>query len=240
MTRRRCLDCQDGRHCRHSGYIPAGMILAACRCLDCDPEPSRPGCSATPWSRTTSAAASTAASPRPSCWSAGPVSPTPACASPASTAATCPPPAAATWPTKNAPAGPATHPPARAALAPSPGGGRGAAGGTADPCHRDHPARPGVKLERPQAASSPSGHPSWPATWRPRTNELDAGACRAGWYSRRVRASAERGRVQGPGRAEADLGPWAVTPYSPRQFLAAILTTAQRFLGPLVSPQMGP
>jgi hypothetical protein len=42
------------------------------------------------------------------------------------------------------------------------------------------------------------------------TNDLDAGVCRAGWYSRRVRASAERGRVQGPGRAEADLGPRAV------------------------------
>ena len=39
MTRRRCLDCQDGRHCRHSGDVPAGMILAACRCLDCDPQP---------------------------------------------------------------------------------------------------------------------------------------------------------------------------------------------------------
>jgi hypothetical protein len=25
-----------------------------------------------------------------------------------------------------------------------------------------------------------------------------------------VRASAERGRVQGPGRAEADLGPWTI------------------------------
>jgi hypothetical protein len=39
MTRRRCLDCQDGRHCRHTGYVPAGMILAPCRCLDCDPQP---------------------------------------------------------------------------------------------------------------------------------------------------------------------------------------------------------
>jgi hypothetical protein len=39
MTRPRCLDCQDDRHCRHTGYLPAGMILAACRCLDCDPEP---------------------------------------------------------------------------------------------------------------------------------------------------------------------------------------------------------
>jgi hypothetical protein len=42
---------------------------------------------------------------------------------------------------------------------------------------------------------------------RPRTNELDAGRFRAGWYFRRVRVSAERGRVQGPGRAEADFGP---------------------------------
>jgi hypothetical protein len=38
-----------------------------------------------------------------------------------------------------------------------------------------------------------------------------AGVCRAGWYSRRVRASAERGRVQGPGRAEADLDPRTIT-----------------------------
>ena len=39
MTRRRCLDCQDGRHCRHTGYVPAGSILVPCRCLDCDPQP---------------------------------------------------------------------------------------------------------------------------------------------------------------------------------------------------------
>ena len=39
MTRLRCLDCQDGRHCRHRGYVPAGTILAPCRCLDCDPKP---------------------------------------------------------------------------------------------------------------------------------------------------------------------------------------------------------
>ena len=57
----------------------------------------------------------------------------------------------------------------------------------------------------------PQEHPSCPRTWRPRTNELDAGVCRAGWYSRRARASAERGRVQGPGHAEADLGPRTVT-----------------------------
>jgi hypothetical protein len=39
MTQLRCLDCQDGRHCRHRGYIPVGMLLASCRCLDCDPQP---------------------------------------------------------------------------------------------------------------------------------------------------------------------------------------------------------
>jgi hypothetical protein len=39
MTRLRCLDCQDGRHCRQRGYVLAGMILASCRCLDCDPQP---------------------------------------------------------------------------------------------------------------------------------------------------------------------------------------------------------
>jgi hypothetical protein len=39
MTRRPCLDCQDGRHCRHTGYVPAGSILVPCRCLDCDPQP---------------------------------------------------------------------------------------------------------------------------------------------------------------------------------------------------------
>jgi hypothetical protein len=39
MTRLRCLDCHDGRHCRHHGYVPAGTILAPCRCLACDPQP---------------------------------------------------------------------------------------------------------------------------------------------------------------------------------------------------------
>jgi hypothetical protein len=39
MTRLRCLDCQDGRHCRHRGYVPAGTILTPCRYLDCDPRP---------------------------------------------------------------------------------------------------------------------------------------------------------------------------------------------------------
>lgn len=39
MTRLRCLDYGDGRHCRHTGYLPQGMILVACRCLDCNPQP---------------------------------------------------------------------------------------------------------------------------------------------------------------------------------------------------------
>ena len=39
MTRPRCLGCQDRGHCRHTGYVPAGMILVACRCLGCDPQP---------------------------------------------------------------------------------------------------------------------------------------------------------------------------------------------------------
>ena len=39
MIRLRCLDCQDDRHCRHTGYLPQEMILVACRCLDCDPRP---------------------------------------------------------------------------------------------------------------------------------------------------------------------------------------------------------
>src|SRR5215207_7225190 len=41
---------------------------------------------------------------------------------------------------------------AAGARAPSPGGCRCAEGGTPYPCPRDHPARPGAKLERPQAA----------------------------------------------------------------------------------------
>ena len=38
-----------------------------------------------------------------------------------------------------------------------------------------------------------------------------AGVCRAGWYSRRVRASAERGRVQGPGHPRPIRSGGAVT-----------------------------
>ena len=46
MTRLRCLDCQDGRHCRHSGYVPAGIRHALVEndlgtCIDCgQPPPS--------------------------------------------------------------------------------------------------------------------------------------------------------------------------------------------------------
>jgi hypothetical protein len=40
---------------------------------------------------------------------------------------------------------------------------------------------------------------------------LTPGAFGPDGISRRVRASAERGRVQGPGRAEADFGPQTVT-----------------------------
>jgi hypothetical protein len=65
---------------------------------------------------------------------------------------------------------------------------------------------PGSSWSPPQAASHPRAVPAGRRR-RPRRNELDAGVCRAGWYSRQVRASAERGRVQGPGRAEADFGP---------------------------------
>jgi hypothetical protein len=70
MTQLRCLGCQDGRHCRHHGYVPAGTILAPCRCLDCAPRRSKPGCLAMPWSKSTLATAPTAASPPPSYWSA--------------------------------------------------------------------------------------------------------------------------------------------------------------------------
>jgi hypothetical protein len=80
-----------------------------------------------------------------------------------------------------------------------------------------------------------------------------AGGCRAGWYSLRVRASAERGRVQGPGRAEADFGPRTVTaalfaeaiPSGHRDDGAGIPRTPDlpRMVpptGPLIPPLMGP
>jgi hypothetical protein len=43
-----------------------------------------------------------------------------------------------------------------------------------------------------------------------KSDVLTPAACRAGWYSRWVRASAERGWVQGPGRTEADFGHWTL------------------------------
>jgi hypothetical protein len=64
-----------------------------------------------------------------------------------------------------------------------------------------HPADAHGTLPKPR---EPAGHSQ-------QVGCLDAGGCRAGWYSRRAGASAERGRVQGPGRAEADLGPRTVT-----------------------------
>jgi hypothetical protein len=66
----------------------------------------------------------------------------------------------------------------------------------------------GVKVEAPQPLIGCLAVPA--AGVAARRNDLDAGVCRAGWYSRRVRASAERGRVQGPGRAEAHQGPRTV------------------------------
>jgi hypothetical protein len=110
--------------------------------------------------------------------------------------------------------------------------GRCAEGGTPDPCPGDHPARPGVKVERPQAASSSRTVPAGRRR-RPRTNELDAGVCRAGWSSRRVRASAERGRVRGPGRAEADLGPRALPAALSRLRESGVITGPRRRLSVL-------
>jgi hypothetical protein len=71
----------------------------------------------------------------------------------------------------------------RHGVVPSPGGCRCAEGGTPDRCPRDHPARPGVKLERPQPARRPFG-PSQPAGaggrgWsRPRTGAATGLSCR--------------------------------------------------------------
>jgi hypothetical protein len=69
----------------------------------------------------------------------------------------------------------------------------------------------GVKLERPQAASTPLGRPELAGAGGRGRTSLTPGALGPDGISRRVRASAERGRVQGPGRAEADLGPRTVT-----------------------------
>jgi len=74
-----------------------------------------------------------------------------------------------------------------------------------------------------------------------------------GGIPRRVRASAERGRVQGPGRAEADLGPRAVSdvllpgaiPSAAPDRTSVIPDTAAApgmgpSRGPLIPPLMGP
>jgi hypothetical protein len=74
-----------------------------------------------------------------------------------------------------------------------------------------------------------------------------------GGIPRRVRASAERGRVQGPGRAEADLGPRTLPavllrPAIPNGSLDRSIKISQtpdlpRFgprRGPLIPPLMGP
>ena len=74
-----------------------------------------------------------------------------------------------------------------------------------------------------------------------------------GGSSRRVRASAERGWVQGPGRAEADLGPRTVTDDAivthisgrpPGLYNAIPCTTDSPWMGPsrgpLIPPLMGP
>jgi hypothetical protein len=39
VTRLRCWECLEGRHCRHTGYVPTGTVLVPCRCLGCDPQP---------------------------------------------------------------------------------------------------------------------------------------------------------------------------------------------------------
>ena len=74
MIRRRCLDCQDGRHCRHRGYVLAGMILQACRCLDCDPQPIQGRLFSHALVENDLGDCVTATSPPASCWSAAPAS----------------------------------------------------------------------------------------------------------------------------------------------------------------------
>jgi hypothetical protein len=55
-----------------------------------------------------------------------------------------------------------------------------------------------------------------------------------------VRASAERGRVQGPGRAEADFGPKTLPVVLFRlQFKAAVYDALQRFLDDPLEPLDG-
>ena len=64
---------------------------------------------------------------------------------------------------------------------------------------------PGVKLEPPQPTVV--AWPSPPSASRREERGVRRPLVGPDGSSRRVRASAERGRVQGPGRAEADLGP---------------------------------
>jgi hypothetical protein len=97
-------------HCRHTGDVPAGMILAACRCLDCDPQPIQARLFSHALVENDLGRCADCGHQATKLLVGGPASPTPACARLVSTAATWPPPAAATWPTRNAPAGPATHP----------------------------------------------------------------------------------------------------------------------------------
>jgi hypothetical protein len=55
---------------------------------------------------------------------------------------------------------------------PSPGGCRGAEGRTPDPCLWDHPARPEVMLQPPQAVYQALGIFPAGRRRRPRTNDL--------------------------------------------------------------------
>jgi hypothetical protein len=81
-------------HCRHTGDVPAGMILAACRCLDCDPQPIQARLFSHALVENDLGRCADCGHQATSCWSAGPASPTPACARLVRTAATWPPPAA--------------------------------------------------------------------------------------------------------------------------------------------------
>jgi hypothetical protein len=128
----------------------------------------------------------------------------------------------------------------RCAVAPSPGGVAAR--------RAERPTRV-IGTTRPDRgqAGAPAGRPAslgpsqLAGEGRPRTNELDAGRSRAGWYSRRVRASAERGRVQGPGRAEADLGPRTITVVAiPCAILRAPPDCSRAILRCRVPPRMGP
>jgi hypothetical protein len=105
MTRRRCLDCQDGRHCRHSGYVPAGSILAPCRYLDCDPQPIQARLFSHALVENDLGGCADCGQPATKLLVGGPASPTSACARFVSTAATWSPHEAATWPMRNGPAG---------------------------------------------------------------------------------------------------------------------------------------